>query len=133
MPDTFCKSIAQKWYLLFSMSLSLFPLSLLLNCLAAWRNLSEISLKLQYLPLQVELIKFRRIIRKLYFPFALPNVDIGINSNWLQSVPQLHWKFLTRVMHLTQALKECAKGKGSLDPLWKIRSHRKKIHLSLMA
>lgn len=74
----FCKPISQK-------GISYFPrLSLssplLLNCLTAWRDLSQISLNLQYLHVQVELINFR-IIRKMYFLFAPSNVDIGINSN----------------------------------------------------
>lgn len=120
MPDIFCKSIAQKGVFYFP-HLS-FSSPLLLNCSAAWRDLSEISLILQYL--HVEVIDVRRIIRKMFFPFVLPYVDIGINSSWLWSVPRWHWKILTLIMHLTQALKEHAKDKGSLVLLWEIRNQK---------
>lgn len=131
LPDTFCKSIAQKGVSYFPcLSLS----SSLLNCLAAWRDLSEISLKFQYLHVQIELINFRRIILKtLFFLFVLSNVDIGINSNWLWSLPELHLKILTPVMHLTQALKEHVKDKGSQVLLWEIRNRKNPSVMSFYA
>lgn len=69
------------------------------------------------MPVQVQLIKFKRSIWKVYFSFAFPSVDTGINRNWLKSIPQLHWKCWTPVKHLSLALKVCANGKGSFDPL----------------
>lgn len=106
----------------------------LLNCLAAWRDLSEISLKFQYLHVQIELINFRRIILKtLFFLFVLSNVDIGINSNWLWSLPELHLKILTPLMHLTQALKEHVKDKGSQVLLREIRNRKNPSVMSFYA